>query len=152
MLISRSVQRADVGQRLCLLLRVQACVSAAHSRREPETASDQEPEPPDHRAIARCPRRLGEDASKQLKRFRPHAEVSPVSALFAFDESGLVEDFQVVADRGLAQSERFGEVADACLFAGLSLDKAEEAEPSRVGEDFQRSGELVGLFLGEFAV
>jgi hypothetical protein len=48
-------------------------------------------------------------------------EVRPATALLALNQTGLQEHLQVVADRRLAESKRFGEVTDAGLMAGLGL-------------------------------
>jgi len=55
----------------------------------------------------------------------------------------------VVADRGLAEPERFGEMADARLAAGLRLDQAQEPQARRIGDRLQRPRELGRVFLGE---
>ena len=50
-----------------------------------------------------------------------------------------------MADGRLAEAERLGQVADARLVAGLSLDQAEQAQPRRVGDRLQRRRELLGV-------
>jgi arsenate reductase len=67
--------------------------------------------------------------------------------LFAFDESGFEQHFQVMADGWLGELERLGEVADAGFAGWLGLDQAEQPEASRVGDHFQRLGEA-GCFGG----
>jgi hypothetical protein len=47
----------------------------------------------------------------------------------------------VVADGGLTEPERFDQVARAGFVVGLCLDQAEQAKPSRVGDDAECSGE-----------
>ena len=46
-----------------------------------------------------------------------------------------------MADRRLAEPERFGQVADARLVSGLRLDQAQEPKPCRVGDHLERRGE-----------
>lgn len=87
----------------------------------------------------------GEEVAELRERFFADAKVGPVAALFAFDETGLEEHFEVVANGRLAEAERFSEVADAGLVIGLSLDEAQKAEPGGVGDRFENRRELVGV-------
>jgi hypothetical protein len=69
---------------------------------------------------------LREYSAQRRKRLFADAEVGPAAALFAFDETCLEEHLEVVADGGLAEGERLGEVADAGFMIGLGLDQAEQ--------------------------
>ena len=50
----------------------------------------------------------------------------------------------MVADGGLAETERLGEVADACLVSRLGLDQAQQPQPGRIRDGFERPRELLG--------
>ena len=68
--------------------------------------------------------------------------------MLPLDETGLEQDFEVMAHRRLGQAERLGQVADARFGRGLCLDQAEQAKPRRISEDLQRRREplrLVGI-------
>jgi hypothetical protein len=69
-----------------------------------------------------------------LQRGRHEAVVDPGPAPLAVDEPGLAQHFQVVADGGLGQVERAGEVAHADLTPGPGADQGHQPEPDRVAE------------------
>jgi len=71
--------------------------------------------------------------------------VRPVAPLLMLDESCVAEHLEVMADGGLAQSERPGQVALTGLAAGLRLDQAQEPQARRVSDDLQRGGEAICL-------
>jgi arsenate reductase (thioredoxin) len=51
----------------------------------------------------------------------------------------------VVADGGLTEAERLGQVADASLVAGLRLDEAQEPQAGGIGDGLEDRGELLGV-------
>ena len=55
----------------------------------------------------------------------------------------------MVADGGLAEAERLGQVADAGFAPRLRLDQAEQPKTRRVGDHLQRRAELLGVLRGE---
>jgi arsenate reductase (thioredoxin) len=58
----------------------------------------------------------------------------------------------VVADGGLTEPERLGQMTHACFVAGLSLNQAQKPQARRFAEDAERGTELVGVCLAERAV
>ena len=68
-------------------------------------------------------RPLRKQCSKRGERLFADTEVRPAAALLALDQPRLREHLEVVADRRLAEAERLGEMADAGLVPGLSLDR-----------------------------
>ena len=57
---------------------------------------------------------------------------------------GRAQDFQVVADGGLGQGERGGEVADAGLAALVRPDQGHQPQPDRVAERAEYLSEPCG--------
>jgi len=73
----------------------------------------------------------------------------PHPALVAVEEPSVVQDFEVMADGGLGQIERGGEVANAGLAARAGSDQRHQPEPYGVGERFEQRDDLLGLLLGQ---
>ena len=97
-------------------------------------------------------RRSAQDVPERRERLGHDPVVGPAAAALALDETRVEEDLEVVADGRLAEAERPGEVADACLAVRLRLDQAQQPQARRVGDRLQRARELVGLPLVEGAL
>ena len=80
----------------------------------------------------------GEEIAERGERVRDDTEVGPAASLFAFEQSGVDEDLQVMADGRLAEAERFLEAANARFAIRLSLDEAEQPQPRGVGDHLER--------------
>jgi MFS family permease len=78
--------------------------------------------------------------------------VDPGRPLLALQQTGLVEDLEVVADGRLGESERFDEVACAGLTVGARAQEAQHLESGGVGDGLQGSAEALGLVAVEWAV
>ncbi len=76
-------------------------------------------------------------------------EPGPLAPLLAFEDPGLGELGEMVADRRLGTAAGLGEVARARLAILARRDEREQPEPHRIGECLEESGELVGVGLGE---
>ena len=60
-----------------------------------------------------------------------------------------MQHLQVVADRGLGQVERSGQVTDARLAARMRGDQRHQPQPDRIGERLQQRRDLLGLRPGQ---
>jgi hypothetical protein len=87
----------------------------------------------------------GERVPKDGQPLRKDAVVDPPAPLFAPEQAGLVQDLEMVADRGLGQPERLGEVAHARFPVGTGRDQADDSQAGRIGQNAQRRGELARL-------
>ena len=70
---------------------------------------------------------LGEQGAKAVEGFGEDLVVRPAAALLAGNEPSFEEDFEVMADGGLGEAQRGGEVTDAGFVVGLGLEEAQEA-------------------------
>jgi hypothetical protein len=86
-----------------------------------------------------------EDLAKRVQRTWNDPKERPAAALLALDQACGLKDLQVMADRGLAETQRLGEVTDTGFAARLRLDQAEQAEARRIGQHLERCGQLLGL-------
>ena len=68
-------------------------------------------------------------------------------ALLTPEQAGLVQHFQMVADRGLRERQRFDQIADTSLAAGTAREEAEQPKPGRIGNGPKRGREEFGLGL-----
>jgi hypothetical protein len=64
-------------------------------------------------------------------------------------EARVFEHLEVVADSWLAETQRFGEVADTSLTFRLGLYEAQEANAGGIGEGLEGAGKLLGLIRRE---
>ena len=92
---------------------------------------------------------LREQAADPRERFRSDAEVGPASALLAFDEAGVEQDLEVMADGRLREPERNSEVADTGFAVWLRLDEAEQPQAGRLGEHLEQSREALRVGLAD---
>jgi arsenate reductase (thioredoxin) len=95
---------------------------------------------------------LAENAADGCQRLGPDAEVGPVAALLAFDEAGLEEDLEVMANGRLGEPKWSGEVADARFAVRLRLDEAEQAKASWLGEDLEQGCEALRIRLSDLVL
>ena len=79
-----------------------------------------------------------------VQRFGVDPVVRPLSALLATDETAVDEQLHMVGHRGLAQAERFGEVADAGFATVGCGNERHQLDPSRAGQRFEHRGEAFG--------
>jgi hypothetical protein len=86
----------------------------------------------------------GDEVGQRLQGAGHDPVVDPYTAALAGQQARLVEHLEVVADGGLGEPERLGQVADAGLGALAGLDQAEQPQPGRVGERLEHAGELLG--------
>jgi hypothetical protein len=77
-------------------------------------------------AAPRTALRRGQQIGDDPHRLGDEAEIRPHTALVALDDPGLGQDAQVVADGRLREPERFGQLGNAGLLLGSSLDQADE--------------------------
>lgn len=70
-------------------------------------------------------RASAEDLAEGCERLGYDAVVGPAAAAFSLDEACVAKDLEVVTDRWLAEPERLGQMADACLAVRLRLDQAQ---------------------------
>jgi hypothetical protein len=96
-----------------------------------------------HSAACSGPPELGEEGAKCREGLGHDSEVRPPSALLAFEQTGVGQHLQVMADGGLAQAEWPLQMARAGLAIGLSLDQAQEPETGRNGDHLQGVRELI---------
>jgi len=75
-----------------------------------------------------------EKLAERLQLVRDDPEVGPASSLLPLNQAGLEENLEVMADRRLAQAQRLGQMADACLPRRLRLNEAEQAKSRRIGD------------------
>ena len=104
-----------------------------------------------HRGCAAFARTSGESTGRRSERSGKGAETlvldsveRPLASLFASDEAGLDQDFHVVGNGALAESDGRGEVADAGLAARSGRDHGDQSHSGRVPESLEPGGELLG--------
>jgi len=73
-----------------------------------------------------------------------HAVIDKRAPALPFEQTGIMQHFQVVADGRLGQLEGFDHVAGA-LAAGLGFDQPEELDAGRVAEGAEHSGKSFGV-------
>ena len=93
-------------------------------------------EPGPTRPRSRC--RAADERAEAGQRVEPGTVIDRDAALVAVQQPGLVQDLQVMADRGLGQVERLVEVTDARLAAGMGGHRGHQPQPNRVGECLQQ--------------
>ena len=71
--------------------------------------------------------------------------MGPAALLLAREQAGVDELLHVVADGGLTDAERLGEIACADRLATLSGDVGEEPEPRGVGQRLEQGGDPFGV-------
>jgi hypothetical protein len=73
------------------------------------------------------------------------AVVGPDATFVPGEQACFGEDPQVVADGRLRESERCGQVDDACFAVVGGLDEAQQPEPGRVCEGFEDTGQAAAI-------
>ena len=76
-----------------------------------------------------------------------HPVVHPLATALPFEETGIVEHLEMVADRGLGHTDRVDQFAGADFAA--RGDQGEQAETGRIGQRLEAAGEVVGIGGGE---
>lgn len=70
----------------------------------------------------------------------------------AVDQQGSPQDLQVVADQGLRQAGRLGELLDAGLLVGSGAQRGEQAQASGIGEGLEPGGQVLPVLRGRGAL
>ncbi len=78
-----------------------------------------------------------------------HGVVRPGAALFTVQQAGVDQDFQMVGHGGLAQVQRFGEVADARLPRPGALDDGKQPQPVGIGQGLEHESPAPGILRTE---
>ena len=84
---------------------------------------------------------LGEQSREVSDAVLVRTEPGPLATLFAGDESRVGENFQVVADGRLRQTDGFIEVAGAAFTGGA--DEGEQLQPGGFGDSFEDLGQVL---------
>src|SRR5260370_1097412 len=88
--------------------------------------------------------RAGHHGGQTLRGGGQEPVVDPGAAPLAGDDPGFPQHLQVVADGGLGEVERGGQVADAHLAALMGADQGEQPQPDRVAERLEHLREACG--------
>lgn len=84
-----------------------------------------------------------EEVAELVECFVDDGVVGPFAALFAGEEAGVDEFFQMVTDGGLTDVEDVDEVTRAHGVAALCCHVREDAQPGGIGERFEFGGHPV---------